>query len=335
MNRNFENKQNWLIHTDDLAVTLKNLRQNAADTAKNIDKVPPQPQCINLFQSALYKRKYKEQYFGSVDIYGSQPNDNNSEDEDLKGIAILDLNGMLMKESYFDWWDWAWKDGTKRINDKLHILGNDPNILGVLLRVDSVGGSANGAETLATTVYDFKSKYKKPIWAHIDGSAYSAAYKIIAGADKIVLSGESSAVGSIGTMVQYYDDTKYLESLGIEPVEIYATLSKNKNKAWRDIKDGKMQAIVSELDKMNNIFINHVIKSRGAKIGITGKVAEDFTVDNAPEQITGDTYMGKDAITAGLADEIATEEDTLLKMVKKLEKPPVIESGNIFSSFIV
>ncbi len=336
MNRNFENKQNWLIRTDDLAGMLKNLHQNATDTAKNIDKIPPQPQCINLFQSAIYKRKYKEQYFGSVDIYGNAHlNDSEDEDEPLKGIAILDLNGMLMKESYFDWWDYSWKEGTKRINDKLHILGNDPNVLGVLIRVDSIGGSANGAETLATTVYEFKNRYKKPIWAHIDGAAYSAAYKIVSGADRIIVSGESSAVGSIGTMVQYYDDSKYLADLGIEPVEIYATLSKNKNKAWRDIKDGKMQAIIGELDKMNNIFINHVIKARGAKMGIAGKTAQDFTVDDAPAQITGETYMGKDAIAAGLVDEIATEEDTLVKMVKKLEKPQVIESGNIFGSLIV
>ncbi len=320
MSINLGNNQNWLIHTSSLASCLKKINQNAEQTLKSTGKFPKQNGQL-LFYSG--KRKYKENYFNlGTEIYNPKKE---NDDEELLGIAVLNLRGTLFKESYFDWYSCQWVEGTQIINEKLHLLGNDPEVLGVMIKVDSSGGAANGAETLANTIYNFKSNYKKPIWAYIDGSAYSAAYKIIAGCDMIILSGESSSVGSIGTMVQFYDDKKYLENLGIEPVEIYATLSKNKNKAWRDMQDGKTLEIIKELDKLNNIFINHVVKSRGAKMGIPSQ-ATDYNVDNAPEQITGQTYMGNEAIQAGLADEIATEEYTLAKMFKKLDKTKNTES---------
>lgn len=317
MKRNFDANTTWLIRSSNLAAAIQELKKGAELTAQNIDKLKIKNGLFS--QSDIYKWRYKDSYF-STEVYNNDDGETDPNEPTSNGIAVINLTGVLLKDSYFDWYRFKYNEGMQSVGDKLQKLGQDNSILGVMIRVDSIGGSASGTETLANIIYNFKNTYKKPIWAHIDGTAYSAAYKVISGADRIILSGESSQVGSIGTMLQFYDDTDYYKKEGLKNVELYATLSENKNKEWRDYQDGKTQAIINELDKMNIIFLNQVIKGRGEKMGIKGKEAKDFTLENVPEQLTGATYMGQEAINAGLADEIASEQDALAKMFKKLDK---------------
>lgn len=241
------------------------------------------------------------------EIYGEE-----CEDETVtpEGIAIVYIKGIIQKDS-----DYCTR-GTTEINNELIELGEDPNIKGVILCVDSGGGQVAGTEQLADTIYNFKRNYKKRIEAVVD-MAGSAAYWIVSGCDKIYLSGNTSAAGSIGTMATIVNQKDYEAMLGISIINIYATLSTNKNIEFEEAQKGNFEPLRTDiLDKLNNVFLSAVIRGRFRE---TYK-ANELTVENTPEQLTGKIYFGKDAINVGLADGIATLDQALKTFDSKLQR---------------
>lgn len=257
-----------------------------------------------------YKAGKKREVVPTMDneIYTDAPEDEDDkeqpEEEDYtvsQGIAVVRIKGVLHKDS-----DYCSK-GTMEINADLLELGADPRIKGVMLCIDSGGGEVAGTEQLANTIFDFKKNFGKRIEAVVY-TAGSAAYWLAAGCDKIYLAGQTSTVGSIGTMATLVNTDGLMQAAGVRVLNIYATLSYNKNKEYQDALDGSPEALRTEvLDKINTVFLTAVIKGRYRN---TYKV-EELTLENAPAQLTGKMYFGKDAIAIGLADGIATLEQAL------------------------
>jgi ClpP class serine protease len=267
-------------------------------------------------QRKAHRSRYATQYFAAGSLKKMPPYKGNGEwgeegearESDTvlaNGIAVVYLKGMVSKDG-----DWCAR-GTAAINAELHELGAIDSVKGVLLCIDSAGGSVDGTETLANTIYDYRRRYKKPVWAFVDGQAASAAYWIASGADKIYISGETAAVGSIGTMVQIANYEGIEQAMGIEVITIYATLSTQKNKPYDEALNGNPQPMREQvLDKLNGVFLRSVIRGRYLR-------AIDYntlTAENVPEQLAGKMYFGSDAIAIGLADKIATFDNTLQTM---------------------
>lgn len=228
-----------------------------------------------------------------------------------EGIAIVHIKGVIQKDS-----DYCTK-GTDEINAELLAMGTDERVKGVLLVVDSGGGQVAGTETLANTVLNYNRRYGKRIEAFVDGMAGSAAYWIISGCDKIYLSGNTTAVGSIGTMATIANTNAMYESVGIKIENIYATLSKNKNLEYEEALNGNFEPMrLNILDKLNTVFLRSVI--RGRYLG--RYTVEELTTENTPEQLTGKVYFGLDAINIGLADSINTKENALALFEARIKR---------------
>jgi len=244
------------------------------------------------------------------------------------GIGILHLSGYLTKEETFmNWYTGSPAVGT--VLADLNLMADDPRVQGVAICVDSPGGDVRGIEELANTIRSFYARCKKRVQAYIDGSAASAAYWAVSGADRIVLIGNSSCVGSIGTMITVADYSEYEQRLGIVARSIYATLSTEKNKPYEEAKLGNDEPMRQLLDKYNNVFIGDVIRGRYRN---TYRV-EELTPENAPEQFKGSMYFGREAIAVGLADGIAaTKDDALGAFVFLLENrsngAPAAQAGD-------
>jgi ClpP class serine protease len=258
---------------------------------------------------------YKKKRYSKAnnEVYTENEDEHENDDSEKyispEGVAVVHIKGLIQKDS-----DYCTR-GTDEINAELLELGENPRIKGVVLYVDSGGGQVAGTEQLADTVYNFKRRFNKRIEAVVD-TAGSAAYWIVSGCDKIYLSGNTSAVGSIGTMATIVNSAGYESIMGLKVFNIYATLSYNKNKEVAEALEGRPEALrVDVLDKLNKVFLGAVIRGRyrnSLKI-------DNIDAENAPEQLTGKMYFGKDAITIGLADGIATLEQVLVDFDSKTE----------------
>lgn len=96
---------------------------------------------------------------------------------------------------------------------RLKRIGEAAHVKGVILSVDSPGGTTAGGEAIYEAVR--KLAQKKPVVAQVGTLAASAGYMIATAADHIVAR-QSSIVGSIGVLVQFPDVTGLMEMVGVK-----------------------------------------------------------------------------------------------------------------------
>lgn len=222
-------------------------------------------------------------------------------------VAVIPVMGVLQKD------DFCGALGTASMAQMVQAADQSENIVGIVLKVDSGGGQVVGTENLSDAIYNTS----KPVVAHVDGAAGSAAYWIASAADEIMMAGKTSMVGSIGTMVRLMKDEKALENRGYEVIEIYADKSTEKNKAFSDAKKGDFDAIKSEyLNPLNEIFHASVQRNRGQAI-------TDFNAVTS-----GKMYLAEQATENGLADTIGSFEMAVARVIEMAGKQ---ESKNNFN----
>jgi len=232
----------------------------------------------------------------AVDARSSTPSDITSAAPG--SIAVISMSGPVQKNDQF-----CGPVGTATIGRWIKDAEANVNIDGIILKVDSPGGTVDGTEDLARTI----KNAKKPIVAYVDGLAASAAYWISSSADEVIANGKTAMIGSIGTMIKLADIQPVLEKAGVKFHEIYASKSTDKNRVFREaIKDGNYTSMVNEiLDPLNEVFLSSVKKNR------TGKLSDKENV------LSGRVYMAEDARKYGLVDKIGSMDDAV-KSIKNL-----------------
>ncbi len=96
--------------------------------------------------------------------------------------------------------------------DRLERVRESPMVRGVLIHVNSPGGTAAGGEAIFEEIR--KLAAEKPVVAQVGTLAASAGYMVASATDHIVAR-QSSIVGSIGVLLQYPDVSGLMENLGI------------------------------------------------------------------------------------------------------------------------
>lgn len=132
-----------------------------------------------------------------------------------KSIAVVKVLGTLMKQQ-------SSMGGTSTIQLRRDIrsAAADPNVSGILLAIESPGGTVAGTADLAAEVA--KARKQKPVWAHIDDLGASAAYWLASQADMIFANNDTALVGSIGTIQVVYDMSAAAEKEGVKAL-VFAT----------------------------------------------------------------------------------------------------------------
>jgi ClpP class serine protease len=166
---------------------------------------------------------------------------------------------------------------------------DDPDIAGVVLRIDSPGGLITGVEELATTIAGMRGQ--KPIIAYAYGNAASAAYWIASAADTVV-AGRTTSLGSIGVAmaVPKEKDSRWVKFV-----------SSNAPRKRLDPESAEGQdAIQRRVDAMEREFISAIARFRDVP---EETVAQDFG--------QGDVLPAREAVRLGMADMLGNFSDAL------------------------
>lgn len=133
---------------------------------------------------------------------------------DGRRVAVIKATGSLMKP--LSWF------GTSTIGLRRDIqsAAADKSVTGILLAVESPGGTVAGAMDLATEVK--AATRKKPVWAHIDDQAASAAYWMVSQADQVWANNPTALVGNVGTIFAVLDTSGAAEFDGVK-MRVFAT----------------------------------------------------------------------------------------------------------------
>ena len=101
--------------------------------------------------------------------------------------------------------------------DVIRDVGRATSVKGVVLSIESPGGTTTGAERLYDALRALAKK--KPVVADVRGMAASGAYIAALGADHIVAQG-NSLVGSIGVLFEFPNVSKLMNTVGVSLEEV-------------------------------------------------------------------------------------------------------------------
>lgn len=175
-------------------------------------------------------------------------------------------------------------------------LREDRQVHGVVLNIDSPGGSATGSELMARAVERLAAE--KPVVAYIGGLGASGGYMLAAGARRIVAL-PGALVGSIGVIAYRPVVGDALSRLGVTMRTMKSGRLKDMHSPFREPtpeEEAKEQHI---LDSLYTLFVSGVARGRGLPEPQVQALA------------TGEIFTATEAIGHGLVDQIGDIEDAL------------------------
>jgi len=220
----------------------------------------------------------------------------------VDGVAVLPVEGVLAKRMNL-MSSISGGDSTELIGRDLKAAAADPAVTGIVLAMDSPGGSVDGTQALAKLVAEAASK--KPVCTWIDGTCASAAYWIgaAAGPGNILISADTSVVGSIGVVATHVDVSKREEAMGLKITEIVAGQYKRINSQYGPLSESGRAAMQSQVDAIYSVFVGDVAEARG--------VSEEQVISDMAD---GRLFIGQAAVKAGLVDGVATLDQAIARV---------------------
>lgn len=176
-------------------------------------------------------------------------------------------------------------------------LRDDPQVKAIILDIDSPGGSVDGLPEMADLIRG--SRGAKPIVSQVNVRAASAAYWLAVQADEVAVT-PSGDVGSIGVITVHEDVSAMLEALGVKETVIASTPYKAEGHPYGPLSEEAHAAITTDVMAFDAMFHDAVAAGRGVK---EGTVRSEFG--------QGRMVLAKDAVSRGMADRVATMEQTL------------------------
>jgi signal peptide peptidase SppA len=184
-------------------------------------------------------------------------------------------------------------------------LDANPNVSKILLNVTSPGGTVTGTPEAADAVRAVRDRGNTQIVAIANGMMASAAVWIGAAASEVVVT-PSGEVGSIGVISMYADESAFLEKIGVK-VDIMRTPDKKARFSGLEPMTDEMRAFVQErIGASYEKFKRAMATNRGIRIDqVEGKFGG------------GEMMRAEEAVAAGLADRVATVDQTISRMMTR------------------
>lgn len=192
-----------------------------------------------------------------------------------------------------------------RMSQDIIDLADDDNVRGLVLRVNSPGGSAFASEQIWAALQYFKSK-NKPLYVSMGDYAASGGYYISCGADTIYADA-TTLTGSIGVFGMIPDLSGLVTGkLGVN----FSTVQTNPNAAINT-----MEALTPE----QLAAMQHSVEDIYALF--TGRVAagREMDIDSVRAIAEGRVWTGVNAVELGLADYLGTLDMTVAAMCRDLK----------------
>jgi protease-4 len=197
--------------------------------------------------------------------------------------AMVEVNGMIADTT---------RANADNILNGLRDAFEDDNTKGIVLRINSPGGSPVQADYVFREIQRLREKHKEiPVHAVIVDVGASGAYYIAAAADNIYVN-PASIVGSIGVLMNGFGFVGAMEKLGVERRLLTAGESKGMLDPFEPLRKEDVAHVKQLLGQIHQQFIEAVKKGRGERL------------KDDPEIFSGKFWSGTEGIELGLADEV-------------------------------
>lgn len=217
---------------------------------------------------------------------------------DAKGgrhTALVEIKGLISPGS---------EASAEKVSLALQSAFKDKNTQGVVLRINSPGGSPVQAQNIFDEMRRLRAKYPSiPLYVVVEDLCASGGYYVAAAADKIFVA-KGSIVGSIGVRMDSFGVVGLMEKLGIESRLITAGKNKALLDPFQPMKEEHRRIAEELVGEIHQQFITAVREGRGKRLKET------------PDMFTGLIWTGPKSIELGLADGIGTLDSVARDVIK-------------------
>ena len=214
----------------------------------------------------------------------------------IDGVAVIEIDGALgyrldqIDKACIGMVDY------NDIREAIDKANSDQTVGSILLHINSPGGMVTGLKETA----DYIQSSLKPTVAFTDSLCASAGY-YLASACTSIFGTYSSDVGCIGTLMSWIDITGAMEMAGLKAELIASGKYKGMGTPGIPLTDEQRAYLQDEVDELAEEFRNYVVSRRGNVQG---------------ESMEGQTMSGKNALAAGLIDEVGDFEEALTEAIE-------------------
>lgn len=212
-----------------------------------------------------------------------------------KHTALVEMRGVIADDSL------ASADNIIR---SLKDAFKDHNTQGVVLRINSPGGSPVQAGYINDEIRNLRAKHPNiPLYVVVEDICASGGYYVAVAADKIFVD-KASLVGSIGVLMDGFGFTGTMEKLGVERRLMTAGENKGFMDPFSPVNPVQQQHAKNMLAEIHQQFIDTVRQGRGGRLKET------------PDMFSGLIWTGQRSVELGLADGLGSVESVARDLIK-------------------
>ncbi|QNM95616.1 S49 family peptidase [Chitinimonas koreensis] len=209
--------------------------------------------------------------------------------------ALVDLRGVIAAGE---------QANADDINGALREAFKDKNTRGVILRINSPGGSPVQAGQIADEIRRQRKLYPNtPLYVVVDDICASGGYYVAAAADKIFVD-KASLVGSIGVLMDGFGFTGAMDKLGVERRLLTAGENKGFLDPFSPQNPQQVEYAKQMLEEVHQQFIKVVRDGRGKRLKET------------PDMFSGLVWSGEKSVELGLSDAYGSADSVARDVIK-------------------
>jgi len=209
--------------------------------------------------------------------------------------ALVEVRGVIAHDSLAS---------ADNVTTGLQEAFKDKRTVGVILRINSPGGSPVQAGYINDEIRRLRTKYPNiPLYAVIEDICASGGYYIAAAADRIYVD-KASIVGSIGVLMDGFGFTGTMDKLGVERRLFAAGENKGFLDPFSPVVESQKEYAQQMLSQIHQQFISVVRQGRGKRLKET------------PDMFSGLVWVGQKSIELGLADSYGNVDYVAREIIK-------------------
>jgi len=221
-------------------------------------------------------------------------------------IAMIDVSGVISDEPDRDGLRFAERPGmVVEVRNALDRAAEDEEVVGVLLRINTPGGSVSASDTLHHEIEVFRTDGARPVVAFLNGLATSGGYYVAMASDRVIAH-PASVTGSIGVVMPGLSLEGLMEKYGVTDQTLKSGPFKDSGSMFRDMNPEERAQLQGVIDDLFVRFQDVVVKGRPA-----------LSREKIAALSDGRVYSAKQALDSGLVDQLGYLEDAVAELEKR------------------
>ncbi len=229
------------------------------------------------------------------------------EGEGKNKILLLDISGTISeKEKSRGLLESSSSSMVSLVRESLQKAENDSDIAGLILRINSPGGTVTASDIIHHDIVEFKKRKKIPVIACIMSVGTSGGYYVATAADEIYAH-PTAITGSIGVILIKFDVEGLMEKIGVGQQTVKSGAKKDIMSPFRKATPEEVKLAQGIIDNLYGRFLDVIMERQGNKL----------TRQKLTTLADGSIFTADQALDSQLIDHVGYLDDVIAEMNRK------------------